>query len=63
MKFYKDSCVAINNSLAVKITSKLFNPKFHKLTYNKPLGSSNGYNELVRLTDGIFGERMAIYPK
>ena len=33
IKSFKDSCVAINDSLKVTIKSKLFNPKKHKLTY------------------------------
>jgi hypothetical protein len=37
IKSFKDSCVAINDSLIIIVKSGSFNPKKHKLTYSKPI--------------------------
>jgi hypothetical protein len=49
IKIYKDSCVAINDSLAVTIKSKTFNSKFHKLTYSKAIPDKNIREELLKI--------------
>jgi hypothetical protein len=64
IKFYKDSCMAINDSLTIVIKSKLFNPRFHKLTYSKPL-DKHSQGILIRIdsrhiwgTDGELPKKM-----
>jgi len=47
VKSYKDSCVAVNDSLKIIIKSKLFNAKKHHLTYDRSETS------ILRKIDGL----------
>lgn len=49
VKSYKDSCVAVNDSLTIIVKSRLFNPKIHKLSYSKPGQNGNGQKELMKI--------------
>jgi hypothetical protein len=46
-RFFKDSCVAINDSLTVILKCEKFNQKKHKLFYRRPLKGENFASELT----------------
>jgi hypothetical protein len=47
-KFYKDSCIAVNDSLKITIKSNRFNPNAHKLSYSRP-GEKNTQKFLLKI--------------